>query len=589
MSDIGASKPSNTAITDWVEEVARLTTPDNIFWCDGSKEERTALLAQAVEMGVLMPLDNKKWPGCYYHRSNPNDVARVEDKTFICTRQEEEAGPTNNWMEPTEMYKKLNALLKGSMKGRTMYVVPYLMGPPGSPMSRVGIEVTDSIYVVLSMGTMTRMGQSALDHLGDSDNFNHGIHTMLDVNPARRYIAHFPQDNVIISIGSNYGGNVLLGKKCLALRLASWWGRQEGWMAEHMLILGVESPEGKKTYVAGAFPSACGKTNFAMLVPPKQFEGWKIWTVGDDIAWMRPGKDGRLYAINPEAGYFGVVPGTNRDSNPNAMTSLSRDTIFTNVAVTPDGDVWWEGKDEPPPDDLIDWQGDPWKLGSDKKAAHPNSRFTAPMTNNPMLAPEVNDPEGVPISAIIFGGRRSTAIPLVFQAFNWIHGVYVGATIGSETTAAAAGTVGLVRRDPMAMLPFCGYNMGDYFIHWLRMRKRIKSPPRIFHVNWFRKDEDGNFLWPGYGENMRVLKWMVERCEGRANANETPLGWVPGPGSFDLEGLPGFTPQKLAQAQQFNADEWRREVLQHDELFYKLYGHLPKEIIFQRELLIARL
>ena len=589
MSELGVNKPANQHIVDWVNEVAERTKPDKIFWCDGSEAEKEALTQLAVEAGIITPLNEEKWPGCYHHRSNPNDVARVEDRTFICTPNEEEVGPTNNWAEPDEMYEKLHGMLEGAMKGRTMYVMPYLMGPPGSEMSRVGVEITDSVYVILSMRIMARAGQQALEHLGDSDNFNRGLHSMLDVNPERRFIAHFPYDNAIISVGSNYGGNVLLGKKCLALRLASWWGRQEGWMAEHMLILGVESPEGQKTYVAAAFPSACGKTNFAMLIPPERFKGWKIWTVGDDIAWMRPGKDGRLYAINPEAGYFGVVPGTNNQSNPNAMQSLSRDTIFTNVATTDDGDVWWEGKDNPAPDNLTDWKGNPWRLDSGTKAAHPNSRFTAPMQNNPMLAPEVNDPEGVPIDAIIFGGRRSHTIPLVFQSFNWLHGVYVGATVGSETTAAATGEVGKIRRDPFAMLPFCGYNMGDYFVHWIRMRKLMKHPPRIFHVNWFRKDDEGNFLWPGFGENMRVLRWIVDRCRGGAHAHETSLGWVPGPGDFDLVGLPGFTEEKLFQSQQFSDDEWRREVLQHDELFFKLYGHLPKEIIFQRELLIARL
>jgi phosphoenolpyruvate carboxykinase (GTP) len=590
MSKHGQTKPANASVTQWAEEVSKLTKPDNIFWCDGSEDEKKHLTDLAVEMGIIQPLNQEKWPGCYYHRSNANDVARVENLTFICTAHEEEVGPTNNWAEPDEMRAKLHALLDGAMKGRTMYVVPYLMGPPGSDMSRVGVEVTDSIYVALSMRIMARTGQVAMDHLGnDSDKFNRGIHSMLDINPDRRFIAHFPYDNEIISVGSNYGGNVLLGKKCLALRLASWWGRQEGWMAEHMLILGVESPTGRKTYVAGAFPSACGKTNFAMLIPPERFKGWKVWTVGDDIAWMKPGEDGRLHAINPEAGYFGVVPGTNNHSNPNAMQSLARDTIFTNVAITPDGDVWWEGKDNPPPDDLIDWQGNPWKLGSDKPAAHPNSRFTAPAANNPMLAPEADDPNGVPIDAIIFGGRRSHTIPLVFQSFNWLHGVYVGATVGSETTAAATGATGQIRRDPMAMLPFCGYNMGDYFVHWIRMRKLMKYPPRIFHVNWFRKDDEGNFLWPGFGENMRVLRWIVDRCCGEGHANETSLGWVPGSGDFDLVGLPGFTEEKLERAQQFSDEEWRREVLQHDELFFKLYGHLPKEIIFQRELLIARL
>ena len=585
----GFCNTDNPHVTRWVEEVARRCQPDAIYWCDGSATEKQTLTAEAVARGILIPLDQKKWPGCHYHRSNPNDVARVEQCTFICTPTADEAGPTNNWAAPAEMYAKLNGLLAGAMRGRTMYVVPFLMGPPGSPLARVGVELTDSIYVVLSMGIMTRMGHIAWAQLGASDTFTNGIHSMLDVNPERRYIAHFPKDNTLISVGSNYGGNVLLGKKCMALRLASHWGRDEGWLAEHMLVLGVESPDGKKTFVAGAFPSACGKTNFAMLKPPARFAGWKVWTVGDDIAWMKPGPDGRLFAINPETGYFGVVPGTNYKSNPNAMECMRKDTIFTNVALTADGDVWWEGKDNPPPAECLDWRGQRWTPDSKEKAAHPNSRFCAPMTNNPMLAPEVNDPAGVPISAIIFGGRRSTTMPLVYQAFNWVHGVYVGATIGSETTAAATGAVGQVRRDPMAMLPFCGYNMGDYFRHWLQMRRAIKHPPRIFNVNWFRQDAAGKFLWPGYSENMRVLKWIVDRCRGDANANEALLGWVPSAHDFDLDGLDGFNAERLEQAQSTDIEEWRREVLQQDELFIKLYSQLPKEIIFQRELLIARL
>ena len=580
---------TNPSVIRWVEEQAKLCQPDNIFWCDGSEAEKEALTAEAVAKGILTKLNQEKLPGCYYHRSNPNDVARVEQCTFICTPMQEEAGPTNNWMAPKAMYAKLRALCDGSMRGRTMYVVPYLMGPLGSPLTKVGIELTDSIYVVLSMRIMTRMGDVAYKQLGEGEDFNRGLHSMLDVNPDRRFIAHFPQDNAVISVGSNYGGNVLLGKKCLALRIGSYLGRYEGWMAEHMLILGVESPAGEKTYVAAAFPSACGKTNFAMLVPPEHFKGWKIWTVGDDIAWMKPGPDGRLYAINPEAGYFGVVPGTNSKSNPNAVKTICRDTIFTNVGLTPDGNVWWEGKDGPVPDECLDWRGNKWTPDSKEKCAHANSRFAAPMINNPMLAPEANDPNGVPISAIIFGGRRADTMPLVYQAFNWIHGVYIGATMGSEMTAAAVGGLGQVRRDPMAMLPFCGYDMGDYFRHWITMRKLIKYPPRIFHVNWFRKDSDGNFLWPGFGENMRVLKWIVDRCNGRANAAETQLGWVPYAKDFDLSGLANYTPEKFDRVQSINYDDWRRELLQQDELFMKIYTHLPKELIFQRELLVSRL
>jgi len=453
----------------------------------------------------------------------------------------------------------------------------------------VGIELTDSIYVVLSMGIMTRMGNVALEHLAESKDFNRGLHSMLDLDPERRYIAHFPQDNAIISLGSNYGGNVLLGKKCLALRIGSYLGRREGWLAEHMLILGVESPAGEKTYVAAAFPSACGKTNFAMMIPPAHFKGWKIWTVGDDIAWMRPGADGRLYAINPENGYFGVAPGTNMQSNPNAMASIARDTIYTNVAVTPDGDVWWEGKDGEPPKEATDWRGQRWTPATPTRAAHPNSRFTAPMTNNPMRAKEADDPRGVPISAIIFGGRRATTLPLVYEAFNWVHGVYVGATMGSETTAAATGNVGQVRRDPMAMLPFCGYNMGFYFRHWLNMRKRITHLPRIFSVNWFRKDEQGEFLWPGFRENMRVLEWIIDRCHGRVGARETPLGWFPRVQDFDMSNMESFSVEQFDKVQSINIEEWRREVLLQDELFMKIYAFLPKEMIFQRELLVARL
>jgi phosphoenolpyruvate carboxykinase (GTP) len=584
-----AFKTSHPNVCEWVEEMKALCQPDSVYWCDGSEEEKERLTQQAVEAGVLTKLNQEKLPGCYYHRSNPNDVARVEDCTFICTRTPDAAGPTNHWMAPAAMYEKLYGMAAGAMKGRTMYVVPYLMGLPGSPLAKIGIELTDSIYVVLSMRIMTRMGQIAWDQLGAEGKFTKGLHCMLDINPERRFIAHFPQDNTIISVGSNYGGNVLLGKKCLALRLGSYLGRIEGWMAEHMLILCVESPTGEKTYVAAAFPSACGKTNFAMLIPPKEFDGWKITTIGDDIAWMKPGPDGKLYAINPEFGYFGVVPGTNFKSNPNAMISMQKDTIYTNVALLPDGDVWWEGKDGEPPAECLDWKGNPWTPASKEKAAHPNSRFAAPMVNNPALAPEASDPNGVPISALIFGGRRATTLPLVFQAFNWIHGVYIGATMASETTAAAAGSVGNVRRDPMAMLPFCGYNMGDYFRHWLRMRKMLKRPPKVFHVNWFRKSKDGKFLWPGYGENMRVLKWIVDRSYGRVNAFETPVGWMPEIEDIDTVGLSEEEIGHLPEALSIEMEDWKREVLLQDDLFFKLYSDLPKELIFQRELLISRL
>jgi phosphoenolpyruvate carboxykinase (GTP) len=580
---------SNPTALGWVKDMAALCQPDRVFWCDGSEPEKESLVQEALAKGILVRLNPQKLPGCYYHRSTVDDVARSEDKTFICTPTPEEAGPTNNWAPPAETYKKLKGLCAGGMRGRTLYVVPYLMGPPGSPLSKVGIELTDSIYVVLSMRIMTRMGRVAYEQLGQGEDFNRGLHCMLNMDPNHRYIAHFPQDNAVISTSSNYGGNVLLGKKCLSLRIGSWLANKEGWLAEHMLILCAESPTGEKTYVTAAFPSACGKTNFAMLVPPPHFSGWKIRTVGDDIAWMRPGPDGRLYAINPETGYFGVAPGTNERTNPNAVATITHDTIYTNVALTPDLDVWWEGKTEQPPPELTDWRGHRWTPDSKEPAAHPNSRFCAPVKNNPAFAPEADDPNGVPVSAILFGGRRATTIPLVYQAFNWIHGVYVGSTMSSETTAAATGAVGKIRRDPMAMLPFCGYNMGHYFQHWLRLRKKLTNPPRIFHVNWFRRDATGRFLWPGFGENMRVLKWIVDRTHGRADAWEAPLGWVPGPRDFDLGGMNDFDASRLAKAQQIDVEDWRREVLSADELFFKLHADLPKELIFQRELLVARL
>jgi phosphoenolpyruvate carboxykinase (GTP) len=501
------------------------------------------------------------------------------------------AGPTNNWMETRAAYAKLRPLFAGCMTGRTMYVVPFVMGPIGSPLARVGVELTDSLYVALSMGIMTRMGKIAWEQLGDDDEFTRCLHSLGDVNPDRRYICHFPRENTIWSFGSGYGGNALLGKKCMALRIASYLGRQKEWMAEHMLILGAQAPDGEKTYVTGAFPSSCGKTNFAMLIPPEKYkkEGWKITTVGDDIAWMWVDPStGRLRAINPEAGYFGVVPGTNEKSNPNAMAIMSHDTIFTNVALLPDGDVWWEGKTKEPPPEAIDWQGQKWTPGCGRKAAHPNSRFTAPMKNNPVLDENADDPAGVPVHGIIFGGRRSKVIPLVYQAFNWVHGVYLGATVGSETTAAATGQVGVVRRDPMAMLPFIGYNIRDYLVHWFRMRKKMTDCPRLFHVNWFRQDENGKYLWPGYGENMRVLKWIIDRCHGRAYSIEHPIGWMPRVDQFDLEGI-DVSADDFEKMQTMSIEELKSEILSQEELFLKMAGDLPKEILFQRELLIARL
>jgi phosphoenolpyruvate carboxykinase (GTP) len=586
----GEQNIANPHVLRFVREAIELCAPDQVFWCDGSEGEKNLLTGRAVEAGVLIELNQQKRPGCYLHRSHPNDVARVEQCTYICAHSQEQAGPTNNWMAPREMRAKLHGFLRGAMRGRTLYVVPYLMGPAGSPLAKVGIELTDSIYVALSMRIMTRMGQVALEHLGpNSDDFNRGLHSTLDLDPAKRFIAHFPEDNAIISTSSNYGGNALLGKKCLALRIGSYLARYEGWMAEHMLILGVESPDGEKTYVAAAFPSACGKTNFAMLIPPAQYADWKIWTVGDDIAWMKPGPSGRLHAINPENGYFGVAPGTNSKSNPTAVATIARDTIFTNVALTEDGDVWWEGADGPVPERCIDWRGQPWTPESKEKAAHPNSRFAAPMANNPRLDPAAFNPEGVPIHAIIFGGRRATTLPLVFQSFDWGHGTYLGAMMGSETTAAAVGGVGQLRRDPMAMLPFCGYDMGDYFRHWLAMRKHIELLPRIFHVNWFRKNEKGEIAWLGFGENMRVLKWIIDRCRGRVRGRETILGWMPFTNDFDLAELKNFSKEDFENVQRIDSGEWRKEITLQDELFVNLYATMPKELTFQRELLMSRL
>ena len=579
-----APPTTNTHVTGWVDEMARMCKPDRIYWCDGSETERERLLAEAIDAGVLMKLDERKRPNSYYSRSNPNDVARTEELTFVCTPTREEAGPTNNWMEPGEMYAKLRGLFDGSMRGRTMYVVPYIMGVPNSPFSKVGIELTDSVYVAVNIRIMARMGNIALQRLGMADAFNRGLHSVADCDPSRRFIVHFPQDNTIWSVGSGYGGNALLNKKCLALRMASYYARSEGWLAEHMLLLEATSPQGEVRYIAAGFPSACGKTNLAMLVPPPAFDGWRIRTLGDDIAWMRVGTDGRLYAANPENGFFGVAPGTSMATNLTAMKMLTRDAIFTNVALTPDGDVWWEGMDGPAPDRLTDWQGEPWTRDSKTPAAHPNSRFTVPLANNPMVSPNVNDPRGVPISALIFGGRRSNTVPLALESFNWTHGVYLAGTMGSETTAAKTGAVGVLRRDPMANIPFIGYDAGEYLAHWLEMGARIPRPPKIFLVNWFRKGEDGRFLWPGFGENMRVLEWILERCDGHAAARETPVGLVPRATDLELRELPA-KPAAVDAALRVDLDEWHDELTLQDQWLDFLGPTVPRALRLQHDLM----
>ena len=584
---------TNKSVLAWIEEMKTLLTPDKVVWIDGSEEQLEALRKEACETGEMIKLNEEKLPGCYLHRTRENDVARVEDRTFICCRDEKDAGPTNNWKDPKETYQMLFDIARGSYKGRTMYVIPYSMGPVGSPLAKIGYEVTDSIYVVLNMSIMTRVGTAVEEVLGDSEDWIKGLHAMCDVDPEKRYICHFPEDNYIISVNSAYGGNVLLGKKCFALRIASYLGKCEDWMAEHMLILGIENPQGEIKYVTAAFPSACGKTNLAMLIPPEGYrkKGYKVWCVGDDIAWMRKGPDGRLWAINPENGFFGVAPGTNEKSNPNALASTKKGTIFTNVALNlDDNTVWWEGLDKNPPEHAIDWKGNPWNgKESTEKGAHPNSRFTAPAKNCPCISSEFNSTSGVPVSAIIFGGRRATTTPLVYQSRDWNNGVFVGSIMASETTAAATGAVGVLRHDPMAMKPFCGYHMGDYFGHWIEMGKILgDKAPKIFNVNWFRVDEDGNFMWPGFGDNFRVLEWIIKRCEGKADAVETPIGYLPRPEDINLEGL-DMDIETLKKILTVDNERWTAETKEIEE-YYKIFGdRLPAELKAQLEGLKERL
>ncbi|MFZ5482138.1 MAG: phosphoenolpyruvate carboxykinase (GTP) [Myxococcota bacterium] len=580
----------NGVVRAWVDEVQALCGPRQVVWCDGSEEERRRITALAVGRGELLPLNPDKLPGCHLHRSHPDDVARTEQLTFVCTRTKEDAGPTNNWLAPDEARERLTPLFRDAMRGRTMYVVPFVMGPPGSPFARVGVQVTDSAYVALSMRVMTRIGESALAELRRGAGFTRCLHSIGDLDPKRRFICHFPEDNAIWSVGSGYGGNALLGKKCMALRIASWIGRREGWLAEHMLIVGIQDPSGRTRYVAGAFPSQCGKTNLAMLVPPEAWarKGWKVWTVGDDIAWLRPGPDGRLWATNPEAGFFGVLPGTSTKTNPNAMRTISHDTIYTNVGLAPDGSVWWEGHDDPPPAGLEDWRGRRWDPRSGEKAAHPNSRFTASLASCPSTPPDWDRPQGFPIDAILFGARRPRAVPLAYESFDWRHGVFVGATMASETTAAATGQVGVLRRDPMAMLPFCGYNMGDYFGHWLRVGAGLTRPPKVFGVNWFRTGDDGRFLWPGYGENLRVLDWILQRCDGRGEAVETPIGHVPTVEAIDRAGL-DVSEATMRRLLAVDPAEWAEEPAAQRHFFATFGEHLPAALWDEHAALERRL
>ena len=581
---------NNKAVLSWIDEMTAITKPDRIVWITGEEDQLDELREQAVRDGTLIKLNPDKLPGCYLHRTDPDDVARVEDRTFICCEREEDAGPTNHWVEPKEMYERMYALADGAYKGRTMYIIPYSMSIIGSPFAKYGFELTDSIYVVLNMNIMTRIGKAVCDALGDDTGFIKGLHCQCNLDKDNKYIVHFPEDNTIISINSNYGGNVLQGKKCFALRIASNLGRQEGWMAEHMLILGIQNPRGEVKYVSAAFPSACGKTNLAMLIPPEGLQrwGWRVWCVGDDIAWLRIGKDGRLWAVNPENGFFGVAPGTSMKSNPNALISTHKDTIFTNVALDlSDNTVWWEGLNKKPPTRAIDWRGRPWTPQSPEKAAHPNSRFTAPARNCPCLSPEFDNPEGVPISAIIFGGRRAKTAPLVYQSFNWQHGVFIGSIMASETTAAATGTVGVVRRDPMAMLPFCGYHMGDYWQHWLDMCKKIPRPPKIFNVNWFRTDEEGNFAWPGFGDNMRVLQWIISRADDEIGAAETALGYEPNTHDIDMEGLE-MSMYDMRRLLSVDRELWLKEC-EDARAYYEKIGKVPPELYEELDALEMRL